>query len=286
MAVKKKPAKPRKKSKATDPAEMVEMFLEGLHLFLCENPVISRKDQDEAQDLIFAAMEAESFEAGEELFEKALALDPMNIDALLTMTENIPLTDREEIESYRMIVAIAARRLGREAFKESRGHFWGVTETRPYMRARIALATSLREVGRLEEAIDEFEAMLELNPADNQGLRYALLPCYLISNRLDGARALFARFADDTDFNAVFSWGRVLEQFLSENVKGAEKALAKARKQNPHMESYIIGKTKLPEELPGPYQPGSEEEAEAFADEMYDAWRPYPTALEWLRGQR
>jgi tetratricopeptide (TPR) repeat protein len=105
------------------------------------------------------------------LIERALELDPMNVDALLHVFSTLELTEDEEIETLRKIVAIGEKRLGPTAFRDFAGAFWGFIETRPYMRARERLAEYLRASGRLDEAIVEWEAMLKLNPNDNQGVR-------------------------------------------------------------------------------------------------------------------
>jgi tetratricopeptide (TPR) repeat protein len=91
------------------------------------------------------------------------------------------------------------------------------------MRVRSALAEALRTSGRSAEAISEFESLLALNPNDNQGLRYALLDCYLEGERLDRARHLFRQFEEGS---AMFDWGQVLELYLSGDLEGAVAALA------------------------------------------------------------
>jgi len=127
-----------------------------------------------------------------------------SLERQLAVLRHRPLGQEDEIEVLRKIVVVAQRRLGSNAFEEYAGAFWGFHETRPYMRARSQLATSLQSAGRIEAAIVELEAMLELNPRDNQGVRYALLPCYLSLRRLDGAARLFAEF-DEAPWNTVFA---------------------------------------------------------------------------------
>ena len=190
------------------------------------------------------------------------------------------------IEFLQKLVELAKTRLGPKAFKELAGAFWGFHETRPYMRARQQLAEHLRVVGRLEESIAEYEGMLELNPGDNQGVRYSLLPCLLILRRLEAARKLFEKYPEEAEFNALFAWGRVLERFLSDDLSGAETALAAARKQNPQMQAYVKGHRQPPKTLPEAYAPGSKEEAICFADLLRGAWEKYPAALKWLEAQK
>lgn len=54
------------------------------------------------------------------------------------------------------------------------GHFWGLLETRPYLRTRLGLAHALWTAGRRAEAVQHLQDMLRLNPNDNQGVRYTL----------------------------------------------------------------------------------------------------------------
>jgi len=56
--------------------------------------------------------------------------------------------------------------------------------------------------------------MLDLNPNDNQGIRYFLLALYLTRGDPDGARRLFDQYDDES--SALFQWSRVLERHLSQ----------------------------------------------------------------------
>lgn len=117
------------------------------------------------------------------------------------------------------------------------------------MRARQRLAQALESAGRMDEAIGEYEAMLVLNPNDNQAVRYTLLAWYLTAGRLEPARELFKKY-DECEWNTVFAWCHVLERFLSGDLPGAEKALGVARDQNPYTQVYIKGHRELTRETP------------------------------------
>lgn len=244
-----------------------------------------RSDEARAQELVYDAMEASTRESRLRLVRQALELDPENVDALLMLEGASDFKGEERIEALRGIVAAGAKRLGKKAFKELVPHFWGFIETRPYMRARQALASALHEAGRLDEAAQEWAEMLTLNENDNQGVRYELLPTLLARGRLDDARALMERFKDEGEWSVVFAWSRVLERHLSGDDAAATKALAVARKQNPHMEAYLKGHRKLPKNLPGSYSPGSKEEALCYADVLMAEWKAHPAAVAWLSGQ-
>lgn len=238
----------------------------------------------EAQDLVYDAWEAADGYAAFELLTRAVELDPTNVDAWLGLMDFEPLETEERIDLLRRLVAMGEKHLGKKAFREDKGHFWGLLETRPYMRARSQLALCLMEAGRFEESIAEHEAMLELNPGDNQGLRYRLLSLYLALKRLDDAKRLFEQY-DERKFSAVFAWGYVLERFLAGDTAGAAKSLQNAQKQNPHAQAYFLGHRRPPRHTPGCYSPGSKEEAVIAWNILKHAWKRHPEARAWLRAQ-
>ena len=67
-----------------------------------------------------------------------------------------------------------ANALGKEAFETEMRHFWGLLETRPYLRARAGLAQSLWDCGLHDAAIAHWRGILRLIPNDNQAIRYVL----------------------------------------------------------------------------------------------------------------
>ena len=237
-------------------------------------------NEERAQDLFYEAMEAKTIKRADVLVKQALELDPDNADARVWMLGGLYMTADQRAEKLRDIVEAAARKLGAETFKNDAGNFWGFIETRPYMRARAQLAGELIEAGRMEEAAKECEGMLELNPNDNQGMRYTLLTCYLSLNKQSEAQRLFKQYNEDS---VVFAWGKVLLCWLSPNKTGLEKALAEARKANAHVECYLTGKEKIPKKKPPCYSMGSKEEAICYAESLVQAWNRHPEALTWLR---
>jgi len=226
-------------------------------------------------------METKDGEASIELAMQAVQLHPHCLDALTILAQaSGGRNERELIEHMRNIVDTGRRNLGEKFFEENRRHFWGILETRPYMRARAYLAQILLEAGQIEEATAEYEVLLDLNPKDNQGLRYPLLGAYLLHRDLTQVRQLFAQFEDEE--SAVFAWGQVLERFLSDDMGGATETLHGARKVNGFVESYLTGKKRCPKRLPDYYGFGDENEAIICADAIGAAWKANSAAIRWL----
>ncbi|MGC9451677.1 MAG: tetratricopeptide repeat protein [Oceanipulchritudo sp.] len=236
-----------------------------------------------SQELAYDAMEAPSLEEHVDLLDAALELDPHNVDALLMLLDCSSIEGAERIEILRHIVAVGEKRLGKKAFREMVPHFWGILETRPYMRALAELAEELRESGQVDEAIKEYTAMVNLNHNDNQGVRYHLLPCLLAQGKLEEAQALMKLYENDS--SVVFMWGAVLERYLAGDEAGAQVQLKQARESNPHVEIYLKGHRRIPRNLPEYYSMGTKEEAVSYAEPLLMAWSRYPEAQNWLIGQ-
>jgi tetratricopeptide (TPR) repeat protein len=240
--------------------------------------------KDEAQQLAFDAMEAESEAEARKLAKRAMRLDPDCVDALVLITDLDARSTRETIEGLQKAVAAGERSLGAKFIRENKGDFWMLIETRPYMRAMAQLAGVLFAEGLNLDAIRIYEKMLELNPNDNQGVRDPLLGAYLAVNDLKGAGRLLKKYKDDAMAN--FAWGRVLERFLAGDLVGAGAALNKARQANRFVELYMTAQTPIPKEMPETYSPGSEEEAVLCMDGVGRAWAQHKEAVFWLLDQR
>jgi tetratricopeptide (TPR) repeat protein len=239
--------------------------------------------KEEAQDLACEAMEAPTEARARTLVKRALAKDPDCVDALVLLAGLDSRTPKQAIEGLQKAVSAGERSLGTLFFKENKGDFWGLLETRPYMRARQQLAVMLNAAGLGQDAISHYEAMLELNPNDNQGIRESLLGLYLSTNDVDGAAKLLRRYK--RDISATFAWGRVLERVLAGDLDGAAVSLKAARKGNRFIELYMSALRPLPKETPEYYELGSEEEAILSLECLAPAWTAHPEAMFWLFNQ-
>lgn len=239
--------------------------------------------KDEAQELAYAAMEAPTEAQARKLAKRAVAKDPDCVDALVVLTSLEAKSPREAIAGLQKVVAAGERSLGAKFFKENKGHFWGILETRSYMRAREELAELLRAEGIYLDAIEHYEALLALNPGDNQGVRYPLLGLYLTMGNLEAARKLLGAYEDDA--MATFAWDRVLERVLSGDLRTASAALESARKENRFIELYLTARKKMPRRMPEAYSMGSDEEAIVCLEHIGPAWAEHPEAATWLVDQ-
>ena len=114
------------------------------------------------------------------LARRAIAISRDCADAWSILGDRAPGTTAA-LPFYHEAVAAGERTLGAEYFGKEVGHFWGLVETRPYMRARYALADTLDADGQVDEAIVHYRELIRLNPGDNQG---AVVLCSCSSTRI------------------------------------------------------------------------------------------------------
>ena len=238
--------------------------------------------QERAQELVYDAWEA----AGRRqivLARQALELWPDCVDALVILARRAP-DPQAARDLYARGVAAGERVLGRKVFDEDAGRFWGLVDTRPYMRARLGLAMSLWHGGVREEAVEHFSELLRLNPNDNQGVRHVLAHALLTLRRHDELESLFSQYPKDAF--AEWHYSRALLAFRrTGDALPARHHLVVALKHNRHVPKYLLGHADLPDRLPGALALGSEAEAAAYALDSLDVWEDTPGALAWLRAR-
>lgn len=244
-----------------------------------------KRPAEAAQELMYQAWEQRSPARRIALAREALAVHEGCADAYSLLAMEDARTDEEARELWERAVVAAEVALGKRAFVEDAGHFWGLLETRPYMRARHGLAQCLWHTGDRAGAIMHFKELLRLNPNDNQGVRYQLAACLLEAGEEDSIGDLLARYQDDA--SAVWTWSAALLAFrrTGDTAKSRE-ALKAATEQNPNVPGYVLGEKKLPRHLPDYIGFGDEAEAIAYAAEHGDAWRGSRGALDWLAARR
>ncbi len=238
------------------------------------------KPRYRAEDLVYEAWEA-SGPRRAVLARQALALWPDCADAYVLLAQAASSLE-EARELLECGVAAGERAVGRRVFAEDAGDFWLIFETRPYMRARAALAATLWRLGRREEAVAHQRDLMRLNPRDNQGLRYRQANWLLALKAYDELDQLFATHAGDGSAPG-FTYTRALAAFAQQGAGAQARALlGEALALNPHIPAYLTGRKKLPVKRPAYTVFGEESEAVDYAGGAGELWRDVPGALAWL----
>ncbi len=234
-----------------------------------------------AQAVMYDAWEQTDARSRIALARKALGISSFCADAYVLLAEEASRSIEEARDYYAKGVEAGERALGPKGFKEYAGHFWGFLETRPYMRARAGLAAALMKLGDVESAVTHFREMLQLNPNDNQGIRY-LLAAHLLQQGDEAAlNELLASYKDDG--SAAWLYTQALLAFRQDGTSlQAANLVKEALASNEHVPSILAG-TKAPVPLQGDYiTMGGADEATDYVRECGPAWHQTPGAVEWL----
>jgi hypothetical protein len=157
-------------------------------------------------------------------------------------------------------------------------------ETRPFMRYMAGKAELCFEVGEPKKGFDLYYEMLNLNPGDNQGVRYILLARHGVRMEYDVMRELIKKYPDDA--SAEWAFTAPLLTFQKEgDTLAAKEPLHRALNHNPFVAEYLLGRSDLPEEIPDQIAMGEESEAQSYADQFMGVWQKIDGALTWLERQ-
>lgn len=248
--------------------EEMEAFIDDF-LSNAVNPHESGDPREQAQNLIYQAHN-ETGRKQRALIDEALDLYPHSPDAYLLRAS---LAEPFEVKFGLIKQAVEAGEndLGKEFIVEHKGHFWGLVETRPYMRALEAYAALSYMEGSTEEAIDIYEEMLALNPNDNQGIRDQLMTLYIGDERLREATQLAETFEGDR--TAAMCFSKVLIEFKQHGAsKKALQLLEEADEANPHVIDYLVDLKAIPEQTFDYVGLGDESEAIVYAGQNIHLW--------------
>lgn len=232
-----------------------------------------------SRDLVFDAYE-ESISKGKKLVKQALELDPNNADAYNYLAE-IETDIDKALKQYEKAVESGEKTLGKKFLKEEKGYFWGILESRPYMRAKAGLADCLYAKNEINKAIEIYEEMLELNPNDNQGIRYILSTLLLEKKDLTKFENFIKTYPDED--SAAWNYNIALYNFIkSKQTIKSEKTLLQAYQSNKFVIDYMLGIKELPREQPEYIGLGDENEAVSYIYSAWTVWKETKGAFDWI----
>lgn len=255
-------------------------FIQSLVSFGEIGRLAPRSPLEGAQELMYQAWETPITKERVKLAHQALEISPDCADAYVLLAEETAKNIVEALKLYQLGVEAGERALGAKAFDDYVGHFWGILETRPYMRARVGLAQCLWGLGKHEEAIGHYRDMLRLNPGDNQGIRYLLAACLLEKGEVDDLQELLGKYDEPT---AAWLYTGALVTFLRQGDSlESRRCLREAIECNRHVIPYLLGEKNLPKQLPQYMSFGDKSEAIIYAAEFGLGWFKAKDAVSWL----
>lgn len=258
--------------------EFMNKHVVGQQIPRFDKEALSREEQ--AQDLVYQAIEEEDVIKADSLIFLALLHDPDCTEAYeyLGDTADSPMAS---LLLYKNGCASARKKLGEKFFKENKGHFWGIHETRPYMRCLKNYAECLYMLDQKAPALDIFFELLELNPNDNQGIRDQTGLYLLEHDQFEKYLKLHHDYREDG--TAFHLYNYALYAFLAYgDCEKSRGALSEAKTQNKHVLHLLPSKKTLPP-LSEFYGIGDKNEAIYYCTIAQPIWAFKPGALHWLQ---
>lgn len=224
----------------------------------------STEELRRAQDFAYDAWEEDDRSRYNALARKALVQSPLCTDAWLQLSQLRNLSNESRREYLMRAVCAGELAIGERRFVEDRGEFWLILETRPYMRARHALAEELWFSGARQEAISHLREMLELNTNDNLGLRYVLLTWLVRAGECHAAQQLLDEHGEE--ISTFMEFTRVLLAYKATgDSEDSRSRAAQALLANRHVAEYLADPG-LWNAASDHYSPGKESEAAWYAE--------------------
>lgn len=236
-----------------------------------------------AQEIIYDAWETITVEERLALAQRALETSPYCVDAYNIFADHAR-TYNEALAIYTRAADIGEKHIGEEFFQNCRGNFWGILDTRPYMRARAGMVECFLALGDKINVIKQCKDLLKLSSNDNLGMRDILLPLLIETGKDKQAETLYKKYKED--YSSAWFYGRALLDYRKYGEgEVANNSLSKALSLNKIAPKYLLMKKKLPKQLPSSYSTGDESDAILLAKYQLAAWQASYGAIQWLNGQ-
>lgn len=237
-----------------------------------------QQDLAAAQEFMFDAWETDDLDAVLKLIRKAIKKSPLCADAYSFYSKISEESPESKVSYLETALYAASIALG-EDFQEFAGNFWGFVETRPYMRAKAALADALWESGNFYPAMAHCREMLKLNPNDNQGIRHLLTNYYLELEMVDDLTLLLDDYSGDV--RPFLQYTRALLAYRQSSPDADDIAKA-AIDSNRHIPG-LLSKCRLqPKSNSGYITLGGMDEAIYYVNNNIKPWIRTPGAIEWI----
>jgi len=265
--------------------------LEEINEFMSKNVIGKRVDeiipevppgitnQQKANDLMHDAYDSTPAQ-GKKLAHKALKLDPENVRALNFLADHEKSAEGA-LKLYQKAMESGKRQLGTTFFRKNKGHFWLMVEARPFMTAKLGFAHCLEDLEWNDEAIKEYNELLELNPGDHQGVRFALASLLLFTRKYNQFSELYKKYTDEQSTFWLFNYALFLFATGGSTPK-ANKALLFANEANSHVIDFMTQQKKMKPNSEGYFNPGDENEAAYYLMDNFRSWMNVEGTFEWL----
>lgn len=206
---------------------------------------------DNAYELLEKAEKAKSKKQAIKLAKEAYELCNECFDAILFQVD----LEENSLKKEKLLkegLAFEKERLKKEKYfeKDNIGQFYGIFETRPYMRGLYDQAMLFIEEGKITLAKEICKEILQLNSNDNMGARYLLMAIYAFLEEEKAMLQLYKKYPEE-NLEMLFPLFALYYKLGKE--EKAKSYLERINKANPHFLKFFTKTIKMDENLPDGY---------------------------------
>ncbi len=240
-------------------------------------------------DYLELADQATTKKKKREYLEKAKEIAPDDLDVLLQLLLlDQPKNPVECLKTYEELLAKGKADLMKDGtYSESRGMFWGVFETRPYMRVMGNYMDVLTRYGMFSKAVSVGQEMMKLCTNDNLGIRYKLMCLYTRLEDKSHALKLARQFKEELSYSTRFLLPLAILSFKLGDFDKAKEYVMTLKEENPDFKKFVtlvVWKHwfKIPSSGYA-YQPGTMEELVIVMEDPTDLVYDNFTFFTWAK---
>lgn len=206
---------------------------------------------DDAYEILEEAQNARSEKEAIKLAKKAYEKSPECFDAILFQCD----LEENRIKKMKLLedgLEVEKNRLMKEKYfdKENIGHFYGIFETRPYIRGLVIKTEYLLEEGKLRQAESVCKEILRLNENDNMGARYLLMAIFATLEEENEILKLYKKYPEE-DLEMLFPLFALY--YKIGNDKKAKEYLKRVNKCNSNFVKFFNGTIKESDKVESGY---------------------------------
>ena len=189
---------------AKDEKELNEKLQEFMQKYNAGEIDYTNTILDDAYELLEKAENTKSKTQAIKYAKEAYDMCPNCFDAILFQCD----LEENGIKRMKLLddgLEFEKSRLTKEKYfdKENIGHFYGIFETRPYIRGLVIKAEYLLEEGKISQAENVCREVLRLNENDNMGARYLLMAIYATLEKENDMLKLYKKYPEE-DLEMMF----------------------------------------------------------------------------------
>ena len=189
---------------AKDEKELNEKLQEFIKMYNNGEIEYENTPLDDAYEILEEAQNAKTEKEAIKLAKKAYEKSRECFDAILFQCD----LEENGIRRMKLLddgLEFEKSRLTKEKYfdKENIGHFYGIFETRPYIRGLVIKAEYLLEEGKISQAENVCREVLRLNENDNMGARYLLMAIYATLEKENDMLKLYKKYPEE-DLEMMF----------------------------------------------------------------------------------